>query len=184
MNHLSRIVSYNHPLPCTTLTHEHFETIYIRYASKVYQKCLAMTADPDISQDYTQDIFIKVFHKLDTFQHRSNLSTWLYSVTHNYCLDQLRSRQRRQVRSLSEEDDYTNDQEDEISLEQQFYQLHQIIETLPKLEQRLIRMRYEQGMDLQSIANQLKLKLSAVKMRLMRNRRKIQKLYNELNPQN
>ncbi|WP_317046713.1 RNA polymerase sigma factor [Spirosoma pollinicola] len=57
-----------------------FEALYNRYVKKVYRRCLSMTKDPLKAEDFTHDIFLKVFNKLDAFQQRSSFSTWLYTI--------------------------------------------------------------------------------------------------------
>ena len=80
-----------------------FETLYNRYVNKVYRRCLSMTKDPLQAEDYTHDIFLKVFNKLDAFQERSTFSTWLYSIAYNYCADQLRLGKRLSMMSINED---------------------------------------------------------------------------------
>jgi RNA polymerase sigma factor (sigma-70 family) len=49
-----------------------FEALYNRYVKKVYRRCLSMTNDSLQAEDFTHDIFIKVFHKLEGFQQKSS----------------------------------------------------------------------------------------------------------------
>ena len=50
-----------------------------------------MLNDPEVkSQDAIQDIFIKVLLNLSTFKQDSKFSTWLFSITYNYCIDVIR----------------------------------------------------------------------------------------------
>ena len=45
----------------------------------------------DEAEDLTQDIFLKIFKSLDTFDRRANFQTWLISVSRNLCIDHYRS---------------------------------------------------------------------------------------------
>ena len=85
-----------------TKTNQCFETLYNRYVTKVYRRCLSMTNDTEKAEDFTQDIFLKVFDKLDDFQQRSSFATWLYSISYNYCADQLRLAKRFQTTYLED----------------------------------------------------------------------------------
>ena len=78
----------------TTSSTLSFDTLYQRYLEKVYRTCLSFTNDTQTAQDYAQDIFLKVFRKLDTFEHQSSFSTWLYVIAHNHCLSQYQRRKR------------------------------------------------------------------------------------------
>ncbi|GAB3507093.1 RNA polymerase sigma factor [Spirosoma knui] len=158
-----------------------FEALYQRYAQKVYQKCLSMTQDDEAAQDLTQDIFIKVFNKLDSFQHRSTFSTWLYSITHHHCLDQLRIGKRMLTESLSE--DLQNQCPDAISVddvancEERHGELEAVVNSLPADELALLKLKYEQNLSVKELAQQYGLSESAVKMRLKRTRDRLQQVY-------
>lgn len=154
-----------------------FEAIYCRYVTKVYQKCFSLTKDADIAQDFTQDIFIKVYYKLHTFENRSSLTTWLYSIAHNYCLDQLRFSRRVRVETLS--DAVINQAEDSHESEymaQKWGILETSMQELSASEKAVLRLKHEEGLSIKAISEELKLSESAVKMRLKRTRDKLQSL--------
>ncbi len=155
-----------------------FETLYNRYVNKVYRRCLSMTKDPLKAEDFTHDIFLKVFHKLDAFQERSSFSTWLYSIAFNYCSDQIRLARRLQVTGI--EESFNNnipEVKDEHLHEETLYLVNRAMESLSVGEQSLLRLKYEDGMSITAIAEMTQLKESTVKMRLKRSRDKIYKLY-------
>ena len=156
-----------------------FETLYNRYVDKVYRTCLSMTKDTETAQDYTQDIFIKAFEKFDSFQNRSSFSTWLYSIAYNYCADQLRLAKRLPTTTWEQESPGHNKADtQEAQLHEETLQvMRQAMETLSPAERALLRLKYEDGMSIEEIAQLYGLKPSAVKMRLKRSREKIQDLY-------
>lgn len=161
-----------------TLTADSFELLYRQYAGKVYQKCLSMTKDSDTAQDFTHDIFMKVFAKLSSFQNRSAFSTWLYSVSHNYCLDQLRIGKRFSTESFSEGTTSAVAEQDPSSgVECRLQALEEVMKRLPAPEVDLLRLKYEQGLSITEIAQHYGLNESAVKMRLKRTRDKLRTLY-------
>ena len=169
---------FQKPPPSSSET-ETFETLYNRYVDKVYQKCLGMTKDADTAQDFTQDIFIKVFEKLDSFQNRSTFSTWLYSISHNYCLDQIKVGKRLNTDPLANDVAATvAEQDTAASVEFRSQELELVMKSLPAEEITLLRLKYEQGLSIKEIADQYHLKESTVKMRLKRTRDKLQALYN------
>lgn len=69
-----------------------FETIYQQYASRVYALCLRMLRDPVEAEDLTQEAFLQVFRKLNTFRGESAFSTWLHRLTVNLVLMRLRKK--------------------------------------------------------------------------------------------
>ncbi|QHV93769.1 RNA polymerase sigma factor [Spirosoma endbachense] len=154
-----------------------FETLYTQYADQVYRKCLSMTKDSEDAQDFTQEIFIKVFSKLDTFKQQSAPSTWLYSIAHNYCLDQIRISKRMNLQGLPEGVELV--EEPAVSDELQLQALERLMENLPVEEVTLLRLKYEQGLSVSQIGRQLNLNESAIKMRLKRTRDKLNRLINQ-----
>lgn len=153
------------------------ESLYNRYVGKVYHQCLLMTKNREKAQDFTQDIFIKVFYKLGAFQQRSSFSTWLYSVSYNYCADQLRLNKRLLFTSLS-----TTLEPEPAEMEKECEELEpenivkRAMEKLVAEDQKLLRLKYEQGLRIDEIAQLYKINVSAVKMRLKRSRQKLQRL--------
>jgi RNA polymerase sigma-70 factor (ECF subfamily) len=74
---------------------EAFEKLYRSYAGRVYASCLRLSGDPDRAEELTQDVFLRLWEKIDTFKGRSAFSSWLYRLTVNLVIDKLRSEQRR-----------------------------------------------------------------------------------------
>jgi len=69
-----------------------FESIYQQYASRVYALCLRMLRDPIEAEDLTQEAFLQLFRKLNTFRGESAFSTWLHRLTFNLVLMHLRKK--------------------------------------------------------------------------------------------
>ena len=156
-----------------------FETLYKRYAHKVYSRCFSITKDTEKAQDYTHDIFIRLFAHIDRFQERSAFSTWLYSITYNYCMDQLRANKRLTVAPLDDYSEYQFASSDETELtEYSLQQLAKVMVVMPTQEASLLRLKYQEGLNIRQIATQLNLNDSAVKMRLKRSRDRAKRLYN------
>jgi RNA polymerase sigma-70 factor (ECF subfamily) len=75
-----------------------WETIVATYWRKVFNVAYRFVGTYDEAEDLTQEIFLKVFTSLRTFDRRANFQTWLISVSRNYCIDRYRSGRRdRQV---------------------------------------------------------------------------------------
>jgi RNA polymerase sigma factor (sigma-70 family) len=153
-----------------------YETLYSRYVGKVYERCLHITRDSEKAQDYTHDIFIRMFSHLNRFEERSTFSTWLYSISYNYCMDQIRKASRVAILSL---DDWANQYtyaDDTEDTEHNFQQLARAMDSLPSAEATLLKLKYQDGLEVRQIATQLNIKDSAVKMRLKRTRDKVKQL--------
>jgi len=78
-----------------------FEEIYALYRSRVYSTACRMVSNRADAEDITQDVFIRVFKKLSSFRGEAQISTWIYRITMNCCLDHLRRRKRDLAIQLS-----------------------------------------------------------------------------------
>lgn len=151
-----------------------FETLYSRYVSKVYQRCLSMTKDSDQAQDFTHDIFIKVFNKLDAFQERARFSTWLYSIAYNYCADQLKLAKRLPTMALENSSASNQAEVNDTQLaDEAMLIVNQAMAKLSASERHFLRLKYEDGLSVEHIAELYDLKVSTVKMRLKRSRDRV-----------
>ncbi|PYU24086.1 MAG: RNA polymerase subunit sigma-24 [Acidobacteria bacterium] len=73
-----------------------FEHIYRTHSRRVYGLCFRMTGNPTLAEDLTQEIFLQVFRKIQTFRAEAAFSTWLYRLAVNVVL------MRRRVKTLNE----------------------------------------------------------------------------------
>jgi RNA polymerase sigma-70 factor (ECF subfamily) len=71
-----------------------WDTIVQTYWRKVFNVAYRFVGTYDQAEDLAQDIFLKVFRSLGTFDRRANFQTWLISVSRNYCIDRYRSGRR------------------------------------------------------------------------------------------
>lgn len=74
-----------------------FESLVRRHTRTVYGHALRFFGDPAAAEDVTQEVFVKMYRSLASFDERSRFSTWLYRVTRNACLDEVRAGRRRPV---------------------------------------------------------------------------------------
>ncbi|MFU8890759.1 MAG: RNA polymerase sigma factor [Anaerosomatales bacterium] len=74
-----------------------FEALVRTHSGPVYAHALRFFGDPQAAEDAAQEVFIKVYRSIATFDGTAAFSTWLYRVTRNVCLDMLRSGRRTPV---------------------------------------------------------------------------------------
>ena len=165
----------------STQRNSYFEALYTRYCDKVFRKCLSFTKNRERAEDFTHDIFIRVVTKLGSFREQAKFSTWLYSVTYNYCMDQLRSPKQKEVYSDDPYEtlaDYADDEDADIA-EMEAQRLNQALDYLTPDERGLLMMKYQDDISIREIADGQNLTESAVKMRLMRAKEKLRRRYVE-----
>ena len=76
-----------------------FRELYQRHARMVFNLCLNYVHGREDAQEATQDVFVKVHERLTGFKGDASVSTWIYRITINTCLDRLKARKRKK-RSL------------------------------------------------------------------------------------
>lgn len=82
---------------------EGFEKLVKKYQDKVYTLCYRYSGNDEDAYDLAQEAFIKAYRSLGTFKGSSRFGTWLYRITTNVCLDEIRRKKRRiQVQSLDQ----------------------------------------------------------------------------------
>jgi RNA polymerase sigma-70 factor, ECF subfamily len=167
-----------------------WEAIVRQYWRKVFNVAYKFVGKHDEAEDLTQEIFLKIFKSLDTFDRRANFQTWLISVSRNLCIDHYRSvRKERETidrdvdaADLSPASDH---QEQMTALEQRdrVVLLRRALASLPHTLRTAVLMRDIQELSYQEIAERLRLPEGTVKSRINRGRtelaRQIRKLRGE-----
>ncbi len=72
-----------------------FRRLVETYRQKVFNTAISLMQDQGMAEDISQEVFVTVFRSIASFDERSSLSTWIYRITVNKCLDQLRARKRQ-----------------------------------------------------------------------------------------
>ena len=72
-----------------------FSIIVHAYERPVYNYVLRLVGDRSLAEDLTQEVFLRVYQGLSGFSLRSRFTTWLFQVTKNRVLDELRAKERR-----------------------------------------------------------------------------------------
>jgi RNA polymerase sigma-70 factor, ECF subfamily len=81
-----------------------FTLIVRAYEVPVYNYVLRLVGDRALAEDLTQEVFLRVFQGLPKFSLRSKFTTWLFQVTKNRVLDELRANERRPLRTVNLDD--------------------------------------------------------------------------------
>ncbi len=69
--------------------------LFLTHGPAVYRRALRLLCNHQDAEEATQEVFIRVLRGADGFAGQSQISTWLYRITTNYCLNQIRDRRRR-----------------------------------------------------------------------------------------
>ncbi len=158
-----------------------FNEIMETYGESIKRLIYTYVHDWSVAEDLTQDVFVIVYLKLDTFEQRSSLKTWICSIAINKCKDFIKSWNFRKVKlfnSLPEKYLVTIDDNPEGQMIQHDEELlvAKSILSLPVKYREIIILFYYQEMQIADIGEILGLNESTVKTRLQRGRGKLKKL--------
>jgi RNA polymerase sigma-70 factor (ECF subfamily) len=150
-----------------------FKQLYDRYRDQVYNLAYYSLGEGLWAEDVLQIIFLKVYRGLGDFRFESTLSTWIYRIALNECMNQQRSRRPNAVPleailgsddelDLGPRPDYRHDQNqrDEV--------IHQAIMELPPKLRTVIALKYLDGLSYEEIAAVLQCAPGTVASRLSR----------------
>jgi RNA polymerase sigma-70 factor (ECF subfamily) len=153
--------------------HQHvFGELYNRYYKTVYSRCLQVCKDENVAFDLTQEVALKVLDHLHDFRGESLFKTWIYTITSRHCYSYLHRKQPslRVAEDLADSIPEENE-EDKNSI------MLALIYSLPPEERNLILKKYETGISIEELQDELHLSASAIKMRLKRSREKLNMMY-------
>jgi len=162
-----------------------FERAYQMYHRRVYAKCLHMVGDEAEAEDLTQEVFLQVFRKIDSFRGESAFATWLYRVAVNIVLVRLRRKSLntssleevtemndgilRLDQSLGAPDRVLTTAIDRLNLQRAFSQM-------PAGYKRVFLMHYVEGYHHREISRILGLSIGTSKSQLYKARARLREL--------
>lgn len=155
-----------------------FSFLVEKYQKLVYTLALKLLKRPEEAEELAQDTFVKAFQKLDTYEGKSKFSTWLYSITYNACISELR---KRRIDFKSLEDQRFSDQDEmrmydyysEAKKEDQEKYLNLALEKLPEDDQVLVTLYYYENQSMDEISIISGLTVSNIKVKIHRARKKM-----------
>jgi RNA polymerase sigma-70 factor (ECF subfamily) len=154
-----------------------WDQIVKTYWRKVFNVAYKFVGKHDEAEDLAQDIFLKIFKSLDTFDRRANFQTWLISISRNLCIDHYRSvrKERETIDRDVDANELTPVSHDigPVAALEQRDRVTLLREALAGLQETLrtaVIMRDIQEMSYQEIADALRLPEGTVKSRINRGR--------------
>lgn len=159
-----------------------FEEIVKAYEKKVYSSALRMCKNVEDAEDIAQEAFLRLYKALPNFKGDSSLSTYLYRITANLCVDALRKNSGASVVSIytADEDgeEYTIELPDgapspleQLERKELAAAIREAIDELPDISREIIVLREIDGLSYKEIEETTGLEEGTVKSRLLRARR-------------
>jgi RNA polymerase sigma-70 factor (ECF subfamily) len=160
-----------------------FCQIVEKYQQPVYNICLHMLKNSDEAEDAAQEVFLRVYTKLDTFDDERQFSTWLFAIASHYCLDRWKKR-RFQLIPWDDLKEYLSDREttqpEKALLEAEASQeVQNLLQTLRPDYRIVVILKYWHKMSYEEIAQTLDTTISTTKSKLFRARKMLAQAANQ-----
>ena len=167
-----------------------FEEVYSQHGKKILNLALRLTGNETDARDLTQEVFIKVYENLDSFNQQSDIYTWIYRIAVNHTLNHLKKIRRTRWLHILDENimDVLSDKQVDPAFipNSASHSPHQLMENAerdrivkdavdslpPKYQIPFILYRFEE-LSYQEIASALSLSLSAVEARIHRAKKQL-----------
>jgi len=159
-----------------------FGILYNRYYPKVYSKCYSFAKNGDDAFDMTQEILLKAISNVGSFEGNAKFSTWLYSISTNYCITFSSKKSKKYHEDIRAARqilvDWMDDQdfEERQRREAMELKLDDYLMLLPEEERQLMILKYRKNYSVKDLQKEFDLSASAVKMRLLRARMKMSQI--------
>ena len=157
-----------------------FNALMGDHERRMYAVALRICGNPEDAQDCLQEAMLRVYRAISGFKAQSSFSTWVYRITMNTCLDELRKRKNRPNTSLDglldsgwSPQDGGESPEGHAMRGEMHRQLQSYIGELPEDMRAAIVLRDIQGFSYEEIARMLDANVGTVKSRISRGREKL-----------
>jgi len=168
-----------------------------RYQSRIYRLSYGILRNPQDAEEVIQEVFLRLFQKLDSFKGDSTFASWLYRVAINTTYMKLREKRGADMLSLDSVSQYLDEQiekhdaldwtsrpDDELLTEESLKIISEVIEQLPEEFKTVLILRDVEGLSTEEVGKLLGLTPPAIKSRLHRARlflrKRLEEFYRQL----
>ncbi len=157
---------------------EAFGQLIEAYQTPVYNLAYRMLNNSGEAEEAAQEAFIRAYTRLESYNPEHKFSTWMLSITSNYCIDLIRKR-RALLLSLDEplpahpalQSEKSKGPESQMVINEQQEMVQELLQELPEDYRQAVVLRYWYEMSYDEIAEVMNTTVSAIKSRLFRARR-------------
>jgi RNA polymerase sigma-70 factor (ECF subfamily) len=158
-----------------------FALLLPRYRDKVFRLTFSMLRNRATAEDITQDVFMRIWRALPGYGAQASLSTWIYAISRNACLSELRK--RRPMVSMSGDEEQSDPQIAALAASQAddsaTVSVAQLLDQLPERYRQAVTLFYMEDKSYEQTAESLGLPLGTVKALLHRARKRLIELTRE-----
>lgn len=151
------------------------EALYDRYVRQCFGLALRMVNEPALAEEVVQEVFLKLWSRPDSYSSQKGaFVSWLLSLVHHRCVDELRKRSRTEVALDNEQPlsvintkpDPQPDPSEQVWVMEQQRVVRQALVQLPENQRQVLELAYFGGLSQSQIAERLSQPLGTVKTRM------------------
>lgn len=159
--------------------HVDLEQLYEETVNMIYNLGLRLFKDEEEAKDFTQDVYMKAFAKLNQFNGKSKFSTWLYSLGLHLGLNKLRQQKKKIFTTKNIEEIPLASPEDhveQLNKKEQTALLQKKLHLLPETYRLPLILFFYEGMPYAEIASSLNIKEGTIKSNIHRGKKMLRAL--------
>ena len=161
-----------------------FNELFGKYQQFIYSVCLQYLKNPEDAWDCLQDCMLRIYRSFGSFKGNSSVSTWIYRVARNICLDELRKRKRSKETSIEPlieqgrmpAEEHAIGPEGRLVHKERARALSALIDQLPEDSREFIVLRDLRNFSYEEIAEITNTNIGTVKSRISRTRERLRKM--------
>jgi len=156
------------------MTQTEFLNIVMPFKDKIFRLAKRLLVSTEEAEDATQEVLVKLWNNKSKFETYKNVEAFSMTMTKNFCLDKLKSKQAQNLKIV-----HSNYQDHNVSLQKQveindsLSWVERIIEDLPEQQKMVIQLRDIEQYDYDEIAKMLDMNNTAIRVTLSRARKTI-----------
>ncbi len=149
-----------------------FLHMILPFKDKLYRLAKRLLVSNEEAEDATQEVLLKLWSKKAKIEEFNNVEAFAMTMTKNYCLDKLKSKQASNLKLVHSnyKDEHTSLQK-EVELRDSVSIVHQILEQLPAQQKIIIQLRDVEQYDFEEIAKVVNMNPTAIRVALSRARK-------------
>jgi RNA polymerase sigma-70 factor, ECF subfamily len=142
------------------------------YGQSLLQLAYSYVRNREVAEDLTQEVFVKCYQRLDQYQRKSSLKTWLWRIAINHCKDYLKSWHHNHIVISEEQAKQTPSREKEVENQviQRYedQQLAKAVMSLPDTYREVIYLYYFEELSIKEVSYLTGMNQNTIKTRLKR----------------
>ncbi len=156
-----------------------FDEIYEKFKLPLYRFCLRMISDEESALDIVQDVFLKLYENINSVETISSLSSLLFKMARNRCLNFLHDKKVK-IEIEQVEINFESEIEKEFEIKEARENLQKVLNMLDDDYREILILREWNGFSYDEIASILGTTVPAVKSKLFKARKKLTEIYKKL----